>query len=472
MRAPDQSRALSTSEAVLWRTESPALRLPVIAMLTLDTSPDWARLRRAVQRLLHGNALLRSRPAEPALGVGRPRWAPVRDLDLSCHLRRVRLPAPYDPDHAVELARTMAMTPFDPSRPLWEVVLGLTADDGEAVLLCKMHHAIADGFSALRMLAALCEEHSPGEHSSEDPAQVPLRVVPAPAQDGPLDTGPGRCTPAGLVGAALSGARSLAGAVTDRPLSLAAPLLGTAARTTALLRSSASALFPPAPPSPVLRGRSTSRTLRIMEVPREALRDAGRLVGGTTHDAYLTGVLGGLRHYQTALGTGSRSVPMAVAVALPPKGAADGSNRFSGLRMAGPVGEPDPLLRLRAVHAAVRAARATPPVDPDGLGPLSRLLASAPAPCVRLLAGHLAADDVHCTYVPGPERSLSLAGTGVRRLHPFAPVVNCALSVAMFSYDGTCAIGMNMDSAAVRQPDLLHSSLVTGFEEVTSLVRS
>ncbi|MFE0800399.1 wax ester/triacylglycerol synthase domain-containing protein [Streptomyces sp. NPDC058812] len=469
-RLPGGSRALTTSEAVLWRTESTEARLPVLALLTLDAAPEWDRLRSAVGHAVEAHPRLRTRLAEPPFGVGRPRWEPVPVLDLRHHLRRVR--HPDGANGALDVAQTMATTPFDTAHPLWEAVLVDGPAATGASLVFKVHHALADGRSVQAMLSALCEDTSAAPRKPG-----PLRVVPpADARSDP----PGRpgIPPLtgltglpGLPGAAADELRRLTGTAVHRLLTPLGTLSRLAMRPRATGRSCVSALTLPAPHSPALRERSHQRALHVLDVPRQTLRAAGRLVGGTTHDAFLASVLGGLRLYHEELGLTCRHLPMAIAVALPPRpGAVEAGNRFTGLRLAGLSGEANPLRRLEGVHTMVRAARADPLIDPDGLGPLSCLLAAAPGPAVRALARHLTASDVHCTYVAGPQQRLEVAGVGVAGIHPFAPVVNCGFSVAMCSYDYLCAIGVNIDSGAVKRPELLHSALKGGFREIENLV--
>jgi WS/DGAT/MGAT family acyltransferase len=478
-----RERALTTSEAVLWRAESPGLRLPVLAMLTLDGTPDRERLCQVLERTVRAHPELRSRLVDSSLAVGRPRWAPVDHLDVRHHLRVVRHPEPDDTDQVLDLVRAMAETPFDPARPLWECLLVQGTGTGRCTLAFKVHHALTDGLLIMRMLGTLCDDPdrdpdlAPDDvdsdrttHTHRPDPQHRLRLVEHPGGT-PHDPSAGFAPLSALPGTVLRGTWRAVGVLTERLLGPLAPLPHTVRSVPAAARSCAAALTLPAPHSPALAGRSAHRELRTVEVPRAALRAAGRLVGGTTHDAFLTGVLGGLRHYHQALGASWPRVPMAVAVALrADPGTRGGGNRFTGLRLAGPAGEPDPLRRLRAVHSAVRAARAGPLIDPDRLGPVSRLLAAAPGPAVQALTRLLCASDVHCTYVPGPKRRIRVAGVEVAAMHPFAPAVNCGFSTSMCSYDKTCAIGVNIDTKAVRHPELLQSALVTGLREVTGLI--
>ncbi|GAA2920749.1 wax ester/triacylglycerol synthase domain-containing protein [Streptomyces enissocaesilis] len=449
--AGEGSRALSTSEALLWQAETSGLRLPVIGVAELDGTPDLTALTAAVQRIIRHNALLRSRVTGPRLFLGGPRWEALDEVALSHHIRRTALPGAAGQTELLELAQAAATAPFDKNRPLWDVLLVERVQGDNAALVMRLHHAMVDGLRALELFSSLCDELAP----PPSPNRLSLITQEQEVADSPLLDGrlPWHGVGAGAVRAGLrflgSGVRHMATAGAG-------------------LQASRSALCLPADHSPALAGRSQDRRLLTLTAPKEQLRRAGRTVGGTTHDAFLAAVVGGLHHYHRAVGLSWDRVPMAVAVALP-AWPGEARNRFTGVRLAGATGEEDVRRRLEQTYRSVRAARALPPIDPDRLGPLSPLLAAAPAKAVRVLTDLVTESDAHCTYVPGPDERRSIAGKGLTRLFAFAPVVNSALSVAMCSYDGTCAIGVNIDPRAVKDVELLHSSLRAGLDEVLSL---
>ncbi|GHH43413.1 wax ester/triacylglycerol synthase domain-containing protein [Streptomyces candidus] len=449
--AGEGSRALSTSEALLWQVENSGLRLPVIGVAELDGTPELTALTAAMQRAIRHNALLSSRVTGPRLFIGGPRWEALDEVTLSHHIRRAALPGAAGQTELLELAQAAATAPFDKDRPLWDVLLVERGPGENAALIIRLHHAMVDGLRALELFSSLCDELAP----RPSPNRLSLITQEQEAADSPPPDG--RLSWHGLGAGAVGAGRRL--------LESGLRHVATAG---AGLQASQSALCLPAEHSPALVGRSQDRRLLTLTAPKEQLRRAGRTVGGTTHDAFLTAVVGGLHHYHRAVGLGWDRVPMAVAVALPAR-PGEPRNRFTGVRLAGATGEEDVRRRLEKTYRSVRAARALPSIDPDRLGPLSPVLAAAPAKAVRVLTDLVTESDVHCTYVPGPEERRSIAGKGLIKLFGFAPVVNCALSVAMCSYDGTCAIGMNLDPTAVKDAELLHSSFRAGLDEILSL---
>ena len=127
---------------------------------------------------------------------------------------------------------------------------------------------------------------------------------------------------------------------------------------------------PPATPSPLLRRRSlVSRTV-VLELPLADLRAAARSVAvsgerarASVNDAYLAALCGGLGRYHDVLGVPVDALPMALPVSLRTGDDPASGNRFTGVTIAAPVGESDPVERMRQVREQVIARRGEPAID-------------------------------------------------------------------------------------------------------------
>ncbi len=64
-----------------------------------------------------------------------------------------------------------------------------------------------------------------------------------------------------------------------------------------------------------------------------------------------------------------------------------------------------------------------------------------------------AAADMSASNVPGLPYQTYLAGAKVERLYPFGPLPGVAVMAAMVSHAGTCCFGLNIDGAAVADPE-------------------
>ena len=124
----------------------------------------------------------RKHPAELLGGVVNLTWAFDRKLDLEYHLRRSALPSPGRVRELLELTSRLHGTLLDRHRPLWESHLVEGLNDGRFAVYTKIHHALADGVSAmLAMRRAL----------SADPQNRELRVTWGTNERPPTDDAPG-----------------------------------------------------------------------------------------------------------------------------------------------------------------------------------------------------------------------------------------------------------------------------------------
>jgi WS/DGAT/MGAT family acyltransferase len=122
-------------------------------------------------------------------GLGLPVWSDAPSFDLRRHLRRVRLPAPGDRRALLEMVGRLHARHLDRSRPLWEMYLvdGLAND--EVAVYAKLHHAMADGISAIELGLVLLDLDPQGENPPQVPASQEAQRPSTPLEllaSGPL----------------------------------------------------------------------------------------------------------------------------------------------------------------------------------------------------------------------------------------------------------------------------------------------
>lgn len=456
-------RELGPMEALMWRMEraDPKLRSTITAVDLLDAEPDWERLLAAHEWASRILPVVRKRVVEPPLGLGAPEWAIDPDFDLAYHLRRTRLPSPGSFRQVLDFAQSIAMAPFDAARPPWEAFLLEGLEGGRAAYVLKLHHSLTDGQGGIQLVTLL---HSRRREPTPD---KPMPAPPEPQGTSGLGA---------LSRQALERARSGPGEVA----SLASRGIGAASRAIAdpgasagealeYVRSLSRLARPPAtPPSPLLRGRSLSWRFGALETTLEALKAAGKAAGGSVNDAFIAALLSGFRRYHEGLDSPVRELPIAIPISL--RGGADpmGGNRFAGARLAAPVGIEDPAERIVAIHERVLAARDEPAVDVLGL--LAPALNRVPMALVtRWYAGQTADIDLQASNVAGIPVPVYMAGTRITHMFPFGPLPGCAVMATLVSHTGTCCIGINLDPAAVTEPELFLESQRAGLDEVLAL---
>ena len=105
--------------------------------------------------------ILRCRLDEVALQLDKAYWVEDTHFSLSYHIARVALPKPQNWQELYRLIGQFHAQPLDRAKPLWQVLLveGLDALEGiprgSTAIFFKIHHAVMDGKSALRLASSI-----------------------------------------------------------------------------------------------------------------------------------------------------------------------------------------------------------------------------------------------------------------------------------------------------------------------------
>jgi diacylglycerol O-acyltransferase / wax synthase len=449
---------MSDMEALMWRCEtSPRLRSGGVLLEMLDRLPQWESFLATHEWAVSVVPRLRDRVVDDPLLVAAPEWVRDEGFDLAYHLRRVRLPDGGGVDDLMAIAQVMAMAPFDRARPLWEAVLVEGLAEGRAAYLLKLHHSLLDGAALIQLFDILHPEHPNAAAERPPTASEPRQPHEA------LGLLEKRLSV--LAGATRAGAETVLGLSGDlirRP----EPTIGAGVRFVQSLARLAGP--PPASPSPLMTERGISRRLRMLDVPLASMRAAGKAAGGSVNDVFLAALTGALRIYHEQAGAVPDELPIGFPVSLRRDDDPLGGNRFSGARIAAPVGTADPSERIRSIREQVLAARDEPALD--FVARLSPVLARIPAGIVTRMTERVTRSiDLQASNFPGLTRPAYLAGARVTRMYPFGPAPGSAAMVTMLSHNGTCCIGITADAAAIGDVDRFAACVRGGFDEVLAL---
>jgi diacylglycerol O-acyltransferase / wax synthase len=416
---------LSTGDLMTLWAETPTTPMNVAMLGLLDPPHDGgmlapAELQAAIADRLDRAPALRHRIWHTHPGQGRPFWADDSTFDVARHVHTVRLRG-MSVRQLLSWAATRAAAPLDPRHPLWQLTLitGLAGD--ELGLLMVMHHAIADGATAVELTGALLDTES-----GQRPAPSAWRATSPP-------------TPATLVRDATAGKlRALRRATAG--LRRTSALRRDLHQTRAALGERAPELGLPVP-------GSAERRLAALSWPLGAVRDAAHHHRATINDVMLAAVAAGMRNLLMDQGFPVADVSLRVSV---PVAAPAGSRNSGGtlpIVLSVPVGDPDPVSTLRRINLLSRQAKAGR--DRGYVGPAASPL--APLVLVRLavrwLRGHSASRiNLYLTNVPGPHRPLWLRGARLRAAFPIAPIAaGVPIAAAVLSYQDTLSLTVNAD---------------------------
>ncbi|MFK4806253.1 wax ester/triacylglycerol synthase domain-containing protein [Microbacterium sp. ZW CA_36] len=361
-----------------------------------DGLPDMPMLRRGLSERIETLPQL----CRVAVPVGRRHaWAELAP-DLEHHVRAI--PAVRGVGGLEQVCAGLMCVPLPRDRPLWEllVVPGATTD-GLGIVL-RIHHAIADGMSAVAIARTLFQEDA-----QRAPAPVPSAT--RPAAPGPSLAQRSQRMAVGL----------------QRTL---VTVINHGVGQTALLGP-----------------RSALHGVRFLDVGLGSLTSHVRPLGGTVNDALLDAVAAGYRAALTALSEPiPKSLPVSVPVALTRH---EGSANQVGVMLVRlPLDETDADHRLRLIAGQTR--REKPRARAQGTlelmrGPVGARIMDVIGRRQRLVAGFV-------TNVPGPSGTLRLCGAPVAAIWPVAVLAaNVRSGVAALSYEGRLWCGIHVDAASI-----------------------
>lgn len=402
------------------------------------TVADLVALFTASVRDENTDPLWRKRAVRSLGTLGQWAWEEDRDFTLSYHVRRNALPRPGGLDELWDLVSRLHSTPLDRNRPLWQmhVIEGLA--DGRLAVYTKIHHALADGVGAMKLLRRAL---------SPDPARTGM---PAPWEsiDIPSRTHTAE-TALGLPEAALQTVRAAAG----EALGLVPALVGTVDRA---LHGRGGSLSLAAPNTMINVPITGTRRFAARSWPLERLRAVAKAADVTVNDVVLAMSSGTLRAFLND----HHELPDKPLVAMVPvclRRDKDCSGNELGVLMCNLATDvANPADRLAAVSASMVQGKDAM----HGMSTLSRLATSAlgVAPlAVGMLTRNRALPrppfNVIVSNVPGPTHPLYWNGARVDAVYPLSvPVDGQALNITCTSTDDAIAFGLTSCSRSL--PDL------------------
>jgi len=454
-------------DAVMYGVEEdPLLRSVITLVAQLDQAPDAQIVEQRIDRMTRATPKLRQRAVGNPLSLLPPRWEIDPNFDMSYHLRWTRIAVPdAGLGEVLELAQVISEQDFDGARPLWEMHIVTDLEDDQAAFIFKIHHAITDGVGGMQMAAAILDIAREPDYDLGPMPEIP--------QGGVLGLGSrlkqGVRIESRDVASDVKSTVGLATSFMKRALS--DPM--TTALDTQQWAASAGRLLAPAsePMSPIWKKRSLKVAFSVAECRLDDLKAAGKAVDGTLNDAFMATVAGGLLKYHQLHGESPEElrVNMPINVRQPADSAA-GGNKWVPARLGIPTNVKDAGGRMRQLHPILQQARFEPALAMSDV--VYKLMSVLPRPITTSIAGGLMkGTDFAATNVPGPPIPVYFAGAKLLSMIPFAPKAGASANIGLMTYDGTVFLGINIDRAAVENPEELTDCIIESLEEVLAVGR-
>ncbi|MFT4010311.1 MAG: wax ester/triacylglycerol synthase family O-acyltransferase [Nocardioidaceae bacterium] len=403
-----------------------------------DAGPDY--LRELMEFFLSSDQiapLFHKRPWRGIRSGGQWVWTEDDEFDLEYHVRHAALPRPGRIRDLLEFVGRVHGNRLSFERPLWEFYLIEGLEDGRFATYTKLHHALVDGVSAMRLLQSTL---------ATDPDQRDLRPPWAATSATRMAAASTAEAHSRLGGIPTSTVRS-ALAIASEAAGIPSALARTLGRT---VRDQPSSISFAAPKTILNRNITSARRFAAADWPLERLRAVGKATGTSLNDVVLAMCGGALRTLLLDLGAlPATSLVSMVPVGLKAKEAAlastEGGNAVGSIMVKLGTDLDDPATRLTSIHADMlsgkRALSSMTPLQITAMAGLGNT-ATVLTPLLRLQGIARPPYNVVVSNVPGPRRRLYLNGAELVGTYPVSvPTNGIALNITCNSYVDQMAFG-------------------------------
>jgi WS/DGAT/MGAT family acyltransferase len=216
------------------------------------------------------------------------------------------------------------------------------------------------------------------------------------------------------------------------------------------------------------------RTLSVLTVELDELKQIKRALGGTVNDVVLASAAGGLRRLLEHRGEEPPARGLRAMVPMNVRSAGERlamGNRISSLFVHLPVAAADAAERYRLQVEEAEGLKSG--TQHEGSSLLLDLGNHMPPVLHSFVARSLFATrlfNVTITNVPGPQAPLYYFGSQIEEIWPLVPIAAAhAIGLAVFSYDGTLYFCLNVDRDSCRDVEVLTRGIESSIAELREL---
>jgi len=449
-------KKLSTTDASFLAVEDSNVHMHVGWLATFSPPaegprPTFEELRDHITGRLAHSPRYRQRLVPLPLRAWEPAWVDDPDFDFARHVVRAEgtdITAIVDEAMSSHLER---------DRPLWKMWLA-ELPDGRVGFVGKAHHCMVDGLAALELVGLLFDE------SREPEATEPDTWSPRPLPSWRV-LGVVRLNE---VAERILGALRL-------PLRLMSSEGGVRSlgRWAARILGALVDFARPAPTSPFNGPSSPRRHQARTSHALDELRAVKDRFDTSLNDVVLAVTAGALRRYTERKGHTAERLKALVPVNVrdPTADPEDLGNQLSFMWIELPCEEPDPLRRLKAIHASTtkrkdsrRAEGASVIMAAVSYGPrFIKRVASA------LFASHRTANVVVSNLI-GPPMPLYMRGCELEEAYPLVPLTyRHGLSIGLMTVRDTACFSLYADASSLPDADTLATDIDASMAELVAL---
>lgn len=354
-----------------------------------------------------------------------------------------------------QLCGTLATTPLDPTRPLWQFQLVEHYEGGSAIIV-RIHHCIGDGISLTSVVMSITD-------GGTDPPERHSREPDDDAHDGDW-----------LADAVLKPLTDLTVKAIDMLADPQVPLLGSRdmLKVGYQVINDVAALALLHDDSPTaLKGKPIGKKVVAWNepMPLDVVKSVGKGLNCSINDVLLACAAGAIGQYLRDLGedpTGKEIRAMVPVNLRPPDKAWELGNRFGLAPLVLPIGIENPIERVYAVRRRMAEMKGSyQPLLAYAVLAVSGMFIK---PVQDAVLGVFAKKSTAVmTNVPGPAKALKFCGSTLRQTIFWVPASgDVGVGVSILSYAGGVQFGLITDRKLCPDPQRIIDRFEPEFEKL------
>ena len=456
-------RRMSRVDTAWLRMDNDVNLMMIVGVWLLEPGITLAMLRERIETRLLKYERFRHKAVIDAMGAS---WVEDADFDITRQVVAEKLPKKRGQTERQALQRRcgeLAVTPLDPTRPLWQFHLVERYEGGSAII-ARIHHCIGDGIALISVMNSITD-------GGADPPQ--RRAAGDDDADADADEGAGDwlndAVLKPLTGLALKAMEALSNP--QQPLQGGRDL----ARAGLQVASDLAALALMADDSPTrLKGRPDGRKVVAWSepMPLEVVKVVGKALNCSINDVLLacaSGAIGGWLRDQGDDPSGAEIRAMVPVNLRPLEKAWQLGNRFGLAPLVLPIGIANPIERVYAVRQRMNQLKGSyQPLLAFGVLAVTGLFVK---PVQDLVLGLFAKKATAVmTNVPGPKAPLKFCGSTLRQTMFWVPASgDIGVGVSILSYGGGVQFGLITDAALCADPQAIIDRFEPEFQQLLLL---
>ena len=415
---------MNAVDAAWLRMERPKNQMTITGVIYLDPAPDFNRFI----SVLNDRLIIHDRFRQKIVYNGdAPCWEFDSEFKIENHVKLLTLDQELTGGNLDAFISALMSKSMDFSKPLWEIYLIPETDRGAAVV-AKLHHCIADGIALVSVLLSLATVKPDGPYF--DPATE------YPARDRNHEKG------------------------------FKSGIFNFFRESGLVIKSLFKFLTMPSDTSTQVKGplNVMKRAAWSRSFVLEDIKKCAKKYNATINDLLLWFTCSALRTYLLRHNPLKNEANIRIIIPVNLRRKSDTNklgNKFGLVFLTLPIGEDDPVLRLRNIQQQMGEIKNSREAL-VAYGVLA-ILGRAPLSIEEMMVNFLSSKcSAVITNVPGPRKELYIAGSSMKDIMFWVPKSGkLGLGISLISYNNKVMLGLAADTGRVEHP----SEVIQIFEE-------